>query len=61
MGEIFEKTWDPQLLLKCKISKIELRYVLSWSKLGLGTHFNEAGTFGGFGTRAQSIRYSADF
>ena len=35
--------------LKIKISKIGLRYVLSWPKLGLEQKFHEPGTLGGFG------------
>ena len=35
--------------LKIKISKIGLRHVLSWPKLGLEPKFHDAGTFGGFG------------
>ena len=41
--------------LKIKISKIGLRHVLSWPKLGLEPKFHESGTFGGFGKRAQSL------
>ena len=37
------------------ISKIGLRYVLSWRKLGLELKFIEAWTFGGFGKRAQIL------
>ena len=33
--------------LKIKISKIGIRHVLSWPKLGLQPKFHEAGTFGG--------------
>ena len=40
---------DPPL--KIKISKIGLRHVLSWSKLGLEPKFHDPGTFGGFGKR----------
>ena len=40
---------DPPL--KIKISKIGLRHVLSWPKLGLEPKFHESGTFGGFGNR----------
>ena len=51
---------DPPL--KIKISKIGLRHVLSWPKLGLEPKFYESGTFGGFGKREQSfIQYPADF
>ena len=42
--------------LKIKISKIGLRSVLSWPKLGLESKFHEAGTFGGFGKREQTHR-----
>ena len=42
-------------LLKIKISKIGLRHVLSWPKLGLEPKFHESGTFGGFGKRGQSL------
>ena len=35
--------------LKIKISKIGLRHVLSWPKLGLETKCHGPGTFGGFG------------
>merc|ERR1712244_105696 len=44
---------DPPL--KIKISKIGLRHVLSWTKLGLESKFHESGTFGGFGKRRQSL------
>ena len=40
---------DPPL--KIKISKIGLRHVLSWPKLGLEPKFHESVTFGGFGNR----------
>ena len=51
---------DPPL--KIKISKIGLRHVLSWPKLGLEPKFHESGTFGGFGKREQSfIQYPVDF
>jgi hypothetical protein len=43
---------DPPL--KIKISKIGLRHVLSWSKLGLEPKFHDPGTFGGFGKRGQT-------
>ena len=47
--------------LKIKISKIGLRHVLSWPKLGLEPKVHESGTFDGFGKREQSfIRYPAD-
>ena len=35
--------------------QIGLHHVLSWPKLGLEQKFHEAGTFGGFGKRAQSL------
>ena len=41
--------------LKIKMSKIGLRRVLSWPKLGLGSKFHEPGTFGVFGKREQSF------
>ena len=48
--------------LKIKISKIGLRHVLSWPKLGLEPRFYESGTLSGFGKREQSfIQYTADF
>ena len=34
--------------LKIKISKIGLRHVLSWPKLGPESRFHDPGTFGGF-------------
>ena len=37
------------LPLKFKLSKIGLRHVLSWPKLGLEPKFQDAGTFSGFG------------
>ena len=43
---------DPPL--KMKISKIGLRHVLSWIKLGLEPKFHEPGTFGGFGKRGHT-------
>ena len=43
---------DPPL--KIKISKIGLRHVLSWPKLGLEPKFHESGTFGGFGKRGHT-------
>ena len=42
--------------LKIKISKIGLRHVLSWPKLGLESKFHDPGTFGGFGKRGQTDR-----
>merc|ERR1711963_1372135 len=45
---------DPPL--KIKISKIGLRHVLSWPKLGLAPKFHESRTFGGFGKREQTYR-----
>ena len=51
---------DPPL--KIKISKIGLRHVLIWPKLGLEPKFYESETFGGFGKREQNvILYPADF
>ena len=47
---------DPPL--KIKISKIGLRHVLSWPKLGLEPKFHESGTFGGFGKREQTHRHT---
>ena len=44
---------DPPL--KIKISKIGLRHVLSWPKLGLEPKFYESGTFCGFRKREQSL------
>ena len=40
--------------VKIKISKIGLRHVLSWPKLGLEPKFHDPGTFGGFGKRGQT-------
>ena len=37
--------------LKIKISKIGIRHVLSWPKLGLQPKLQDPGTFGGFGKR----------
>ena len=37
-----------------KISKIGLRHVLSWPKLGLEPKFHDPGFFGGFGKRGQT-------
>ena len=48
--------------VKIKISKIGLRHVLSWPKLGLEPKFHDPGTFGGFGKREQNvILYLVDF
>ena len=53
--------WDPPPRLEMKNSKIGLRHVLSWPKLGLEPKSYESGTFGGFGKRKQSfIQYPAD-
>ena len=41
-----------------KISKIGLRHVLSWPKLGLEPKFHEPGTFCGFGKREQTQRHT---
>ena len=43
---------DPSL--KIKISKIGLRHVFSWPKLGLEPKFHDAGIFGGLGKRGQT-------
>ena len=40
--------------VKIKISKIGLRHVLSWPKLGLEPKFHDPGTFGGFGKRGHT-------
>ena len=42
--------------VKMKNSKIGLRHVLSWPKLGLEPKFHDPGTFGGFGKRGQTNR-----
>ena len=42
--------------VKMKNSKIGLRHVLSWPKLGLEPKFYESGTFGGFGKREHTDR-----
>ena len=48
--------------VKIKISKIGLRHVLSWPKLGLEPKFHDPGTFGGFKKRGQRfILYPVDF
>merc|ERR1712154_733189 len=44
---------DPPL--KIKISKIGLRHVLSWPKVGLEPKFHDPGTFGGFGNRENKV------
>ena len=41
----------PPSPLKIKISKIRLRHVLSWPKLGLEPKFHNPGSYGGFGIR----------
>ena len=46
----------PTESVKIKISKIGLRHVLSWSKLGLEPKFHDIGTFGGFGKRGHTHR-----
>merc|ERR1711923_93834 len=66
MAEIFRKNREKPIFLtldhmgtpplKMKISKIGLRHVLSWPKLGLEPKFHESGTFGGFGKRGQTNR-----
>ena len=43
------------LPLKFKNSKIGLRHVLNWPKLGLETKFHYPETFDDFGKRAQSL------
>ena len=40
--------------VKMKNSKIGLRHVLSWPKLGLKPKFHDPGSFGGFGKRGQT-------
>ena len=40
--------------VKMKNSKIGLRHVLSWPKLGLEPKFHDPGTFGGFGKRGHT-------
>ena len=47
--------------LKIKISKIGLRHVLSWPKLGLKPKFHDPGTFGGFGKRGHTNRQDSCF
>ena len=42
--------------VKIKISKIGLRHVLSWPKLGLEPKFHDPWTFGGFGKRGHTDR-----
>ena len=59
MAEIFEKKGEKPIFLntgpygdpplKIKISKIGLRRVLSWPKLGLEPKCHDTGTFGGCG------------
>ena len=49
---------DPPL--KIKISKIGLRHVLSWPKLGLEPKFHDPGTFSGFGKRGQTHTHRQD-
>ena len=44
--------------LKMEISKIGLRHVLSWPKLGLEPKYHEPGTFGAFGKREQTHRHT---
>ena len=46
------------LPLKIKISKIRLRHVLSWPKLGLEPKCHDPGTFGGFGKRGQTNKHT---
>ena len=40
--------------VKMKISKIGLRHVLSWPKLGLKSKFHDHGTCGGWEKRGQT-------
>ena len=47
--------------VKIKISKIGLRQVLSWPKLGLETKFQDPGTFGGFGKQGHTDRQDSCF
>ena len=42
--------------VKMKNSKIGIRHVLSWPKVGLEPKFHDPGTFGGFGKRGQTHR-----
>ena len=58
-GAIFNTGPYGDPLLKVKKSKIGLRHVSSWPKLGLEPKFNESGTLGGFGKNSV-IRYLAD-
>ena len=44
--------------VKIKVSKIGLRHVLSWPKLGMEPKFHEPGTFGGFGKREQTYKHT---
>ena len=44
--------------LKIKISKIELRHVLSWPKVDLEPKFHDPGTFGGFGKREHTHKHT---
>ena len=43
--------------VKIKISKIGLRHVLSWPKVGLEPKFHDPGTFGGFGKREHTHKH----
>ena len=47
--------------LKIKISKIGLRHVLSWAKLGLEAKYHDPGSFGGFGEPGQTNRQDSCF
>ena len=48
--------------VKIKISKIGLRHVLSWPKVGLEPKIHDLGTSGDCGKREQSlILYPVDF
>ena len=68
MAEICEKTRKtsfkkktrkgPLEFVKMKNSKIGLRHVLSWPKVGLDPKFHDPGIFGGFGKRGQTDRHT---
>ena len=62
MAEIFEKKHEKNISLTLDhISKIRLRHVLIWPKLGREPKFHETGTFGGFGKREQTYRQDSCF
>ena len=44
--------------VKMKNSKIGLRHVLSWPKVGLEPKFHESGTFGGLEKRGHTHRHT---